>query len=100
MPSRQWRMVMVVLSRSRGLVAAAATGGSLKTIGYAKKHNKPCLHLSKAGGGLFPPAGQLKGFVKEHGITVLNVAGSRESKEPGIREWVMAVWEDAFFPVL
>jgi hypothetical protein len=37
--------------------------------------------------------------VKEHGITVLNVAGSRESKEAGIREWVMGVLEDAFFPV-
>jgi hypothetical protein len=23
-----------------------------------KKHNKPCLRLSKAGGGLFPPAGR------------------------------------------
>jgi hypothetical protein len=64
-----------------------------------KKHNSRAFTYRKAGGGLFSPAGQLKGFVKEHGITVLNVAGSRESKEPGIREWVMGVLEDAFFPV-
>lgn len=80
-------------------LASEATGGSSKTIGFAKKHKKPCLHLSMAGGGLFPPAVQLQGVVKEHGVKVLNVAGSRESKEPGIRDWVMGVLEDAFFPV-
>jgi hypothetical protein len=77
-------------------LAAAATGGSLKTIGFAKKHRKPCLHLSQAGGGSFPQAVQLQAFVKEHGIKVLNVAGSRESKEPGIHDWVMRVLEDGF----
>lgn len=35
-------------------LAAAATGGSFKTIGFAMKHRKPSLHLAKAGGGLFP----------------------------------------------
>ena len=64
-------------------LAVAATGGSFKTIGFAMKHRKPCLHLAKAGGGLFPPAVLLQGFVKEHGVKVLNVAGSTESKAPG-----------------
>lgn len=78
-------------------LAAEATGGSLKTIGFAKKHRKPCLHIPRAGESLFDPALQLQQFVKHHGIKRLNVAGSRESKEPGIHQWVMQVLEDAFF---
>ncbi len=77
--------------------ASVATGGSLKTIGFAKKHRKPCIHISRASDSLFGPAQQLQEFVKEHGIKTLNVAGSRESKEPGIHQWVMRVLEDAFF---
>jgi len=73
------------------------TGGSLRTIEFARKHGKPCIHLSQAGGGLFDPALQLQGFVTHHGIRRLNIAGSRESKEPGIHRWVMQVLEDAFF---
>jgi hypothetical protein len=73
--------------------ASAATGGSLKTIGFAKKHRKPCLHLSKDGDG---QDAALRKFVVEHGIRTLNVAGSRESKEPGIHDWVMGVLEEAF----
>lgn len=71
-------------------LAAEATGGSLKTIGFAKKHRKPCLHIPRDGGGLFFPAAQLREFVREHGIKVLNVAGSRESKELGIHDWVIS----------
>ncbi|MCF7675560.1 MAG: putative molybdenum carrier protein [Akkermansiaceae bacterium] len=78
-------------------LAAEVTGGSLKTIVFAKKHKKPCLHLPRDGGSLFAPALQLQEFVKQHGIKRLNVAGSRESKEPGIHQWVMGVLEDAFF---
>jgi hypothetical protein len=33
----------------------------------------------------------------EHEIKVLNVAGSRESREPGIWQWVYQVVESAFF---
>ncbi len=79
-------------------LAAEATGGSLKTIGFAKKHRKPCLHLSKESGRQFDPARQLLEFAEEHEIKRLNVAGSRESKEPGIHDWVVQVLEAAFFP--
>lgn len=74
--------------------ANVATGGSLKTVGFAKKHGKPCLHISKDGDG---QTESLRKFVADHGIKTLNVAGSRESKEPGIHEWVMQVLADAFF---
>jgi hypothetical protein len=76
--------------------AAVATGGSLKTIGFAKKHRKPCLHISKDGD---EQAAALRKFVVDHEIRTLNVAGSRESKEPGIHDWVMGVLEEAFFRV-
>jgi hypothetical protein len=39
----------------------------------------------------------MREFVREHGIKTLNVAGSRESKEPGILDWVASVIEDAIF---
>jgi hypothetical protein len=78
-------------------LASEVTGGSLRTNGFAKKHKTPCLYLSQAGGGLFSPAMQLQEFVEDHGIKVLNVAGSRESKEPGIHDWEMQVLGVGFF---
>ncbi len=74
-----------------------ATGGSLKTIQFARKHIRPVLHLSGLGIGYSDPALLLQKFVDEHKIETLNVAGSRESKEPGIHAWVMEVLENAFF---
>ena len=75
-------------------LASEATGGSLRTIGFTKKHGKPCLHISEA---CYDPAVRLQKFVEEHGIRTLSVAGSRESKEPGIYQWVKRVLADAFF---
>jgi len=68
----------------------------LWTIEFARKHLKPCVHISQLrdGGGLFDPAAELRRFVGEHGIKRLNVAGSWESKEPGIRQWVMRVLKE------
>ena len=78
-------------------LAREATGGSLKTIGFAKKHGKPCIHIPQNSDYYENPALILQRFVDEQGLKTLNVAGSRESKEPGIYEWVMRVLEDAFF---
>ena len=75
-------------------IARKVTGGSLRTIEFAEKHGKPCLHLST---GDYNPSVTLLGFIKDHDIRVLNVAGSRESKEPGIWAWTFGVIEDAFF---
>ena len=76
--------------------AKEPTGGSLKTIQFAKKHGKPCLHISRQG-GTYTPELALQKFVEEHVTKQLNIAGSRESKDPGIYLWVMGVLEDAFF---
>ena len=77
--------------------ASEPSGGSLKTIGFARKHGKHCIHVSKSAADYADPALRLQKFIKEHGIKRLNVAGSRESKDPGIYQWVMKVLEKAFF---
>jgi hypothetical protein len=74
--------------------AKEATGGSLKTIRLAKKHAKPCLHISR---GMYDSAERIIKFIDENDIRVLNVAGSRESKEPGIHDWVEGILSYAFF---
>jgi hypothetical protein len=63
------------------------TGGSKKTIELARKHGRPCLHLSAKTDGDKAP-GSLKDFIQGHGIAILNVAGPRASKEPGVAEFV------------
>lgn len=79
-------------------LAAEASGGSLKTIEFARKHHKPWLHLAQADPGLESFAARLQDFIAEHGISVLNVAGSRESKEPGIHAWTQEVLQEALWP--
>jgi len=76
-------------------LAEEVTGGSLLTIEIARRARKPWVHIFP--GVNFEPAAGLRRFVQEHGIKILNVAGSRESEEPGIGRWVYQVIEDAFF---
>ncbi|MCX6972187.1 MAG: putative molybdenum carrier protein [Verrucomicrobia bacterium] len=73
-----------------------ATGGSLRTINFARKHKKPCLRISPFSAG-YQPALSLQRFVAEHGIRRLNIAGSRDSKEPGVWKWTYQLIEEAFF---
>jgi len=68
---------------------AALTGGSKKTADLARKHGKPCLHLSA--GGTADPAKELRAFIRPNRIKVLNVAGSRASEEPGVGNFVIDV---------
>ena len=72
------------------------TGGSKKTIEFAKKHGRPCLHLDMSK----PMEAEIRRAVAwlkydcPDGCT-LNVAGSRESKRPGIQKeallWVLEI---------
>ena len=41
-------------------------------------------------------AGKLKAFIEGHGVKLLNVAGPRASKEPGVGEFVMRTLQLAF----
>jgi Circularly permutated YpsA SLOG family len=60
------------------------SGGSKRTAEFAKKHGRPFLHLSLVTGGETRAAEKLAAFVRAHRVAKLNVAGSRESKAPGI----------------
>lgn len=74
-------------------IKSVLTGGSKKTAEFAAKHQKPLLHLhldeSESGQ-------RLTGFVRDHSIQTLNVAGPRASGEPAIGEFVVAVFDAAF----
>jgi hypothetical protein len=67
-------------------LAERLSGGSLKTLGFAAKHNKPHLHISAAAQD---SAHRLQHFIQVNNIQVLNVAGPRASKEPGVAEFVL-----------
>ena len=62
------------------------SGGSKRTLAFTKKHRKPCIHigLSKTGAAA---ESVLRDFLATLDFKRLNVAGSRESKEPGVGEW-------------
>jgi hypothetical protein len=70
----------VVFTRSEKV-----TGGSKQTMAFARKLKKPCLHLHQ---GLLAVSEKLILFIEKHHVRRLNVAGSRESEEPGIYAWV------------
>ena len=75
-------------------LGSVLSGGSLQTARYAQARGVPCLHLARDGGDP-DPAGRLRAFLEEHGIRCLNVAGSRESREPGIHSWVESLLLEA-----
>jgi hypothetical protein len=60
------------------------TGGSLLTAELAEQHDKPLLHLDLARLDLVGAASHLRAWLSQHDVQVLNVAGSRESKDPGL----------------
>ncbi len=76
-------------------MATKLSGGSKLTADAAKKLGKPWLHLSA---GDYSPAADLLEFIAAHNIEVLNVAGTRGSKEPEVAKFVKRVLEEAFFP--
>lgn len=73
------------------------TGGSLLTKRFAEKHNKPVLHLYPSQS--YQIAETLLQFVAANTISVLNIAGTRASKEPNIFDFVKSTLEEAFYPI-
>lgn len=66
-------------------------GGSALTLKLAQRHSKPCLHVNLAA---FDPARHVDGiraWLQKYKPGILNVAGSRESKAPGIQTVVAKV---------
>ena len=66
------------------------SGGSRETAEFAKEMGKPLLHLV-ASMPIDDAASQLKAFLREQEIVVLNVAGPRQSEEPEVGQFVHAV---------
>jgi len=63
--------------------------GTAETVSLAKKNGKPCMVINTLDStGMIPTSVLIHNFVKEHNIKVLNVAGPRESKTPGIYDVV------------
>jgi Circularly permutated YpsA SLOG family len=67
------------------------TGGSALTLSYANRIKKPVIHLHAANRGEIDLAAQLEGFIASNQIEILNVAGPRESKGPGVYEFTLDV---------
>jgi hypothetical protein len=61
-------------------LAPQLAGGSLKTVEFARKHNRPLIHVSAVDPD---PAGRLQRFLEDNVIDTLNIAGPRKSKELG-----------------
>ena len=77
-------------------MAKELTGGSKRTAEFASKHGKPLLHLyPDAAAGM---EGLLVDFVSRNRIRVLNVAGTRGSKEPEVYRFALEVLKAAFDP--
>jgi hypothetical protein len=60
-------------------------GGSKRTLEFAGKLGKPCLHIRP---GVHPKF--IAWFLQRHGAMRLNVAGKRESSAPGMGAFVEA----------
>src|SRR6185503_13045931 len=61
-------------------------GGTALTETFARRHRRPCLKIDL--GKPQPPVRveTIRGWLRKHRIAVLNVAGPRESSQPGIQE--------------
>jgi Circularly permutated YpsA SLOG family len=68
---------------------AELSGGSALTLTYARGVKKPVIHLHAS--DEVDPAAQLEAFIASNRIEVLNVAGPRESKGPGVYEFTLGV---------
>lgn len=58
-------------------------GGTSKTVEFAKKIGKPCL-VVQLDDPKHPKSGAIKKWLISNNIRILNVAGPRESKRPGV----------------
>jgi hypothetical protein len=65
-------------------------GGSELTARCAQKTSRPLLHLHAAGKiSLDEKAQHLRDFIDSRRLATLNVAGSRESQEPGVYQFTL-----------
>ncbi|MBL8540692.1 MAG: putative molybdenum carrier protein [Betaproteobacteria bacterium] len=75
-------------------IAPDLTGGSRLTRMFADELGKPCVHVTPESFD----ASQVRAFLVQHGVRVLNVAGPRASKDGDVYAFTWQVL-DAVFPV-
>ncbi|MFO7840242.1 MAG: putative molybdenum carrier protein [Desulfosalsimonadaceae bacterium] len=73
------------------------SGGSLLTMEFAQKHDRPCMHIDFDQLLVFDAAIDVSDWIAEHGLAVLNVAGPRESKDHKIYQAVCHLLETVFY---
>jgi len=78
-------------------IASTLTGGSKRTAEFAEKHRKPWIHLAQRSSSYERPALILQQFITDNGVEILNVAGTRGSKEPDVWKFAYETLEAAFF---
>ncbi len=75
----------------------ALAGGSALTKALARKNKRPCLHIDLDKVAEFEAAFEIIGWISQHGIETLNVAGSRASKDPDIYHATINILETVFY---
>lgn len=78
---------------SRGLL----TGGSEYTREMAVKHKRPWLHIDLSQMAAFQAANAINQWVLRNEIEILNVAGPRASKDPGVYQDALNIIESAYY---
>lgn len=78
-------------------ISATLAGGSKRTAEFATKHRKPSIHIARRASTYVDPALLLQQFVEDNGVRILNVAGTRGSKEPDVWRFAYENLEAAFF---
>jgi len=73
------------------------TGGSAKTLRFAKKHRRPCLHIDLRKTSAFFAAEKINQWISQNAIEVLNVAGPKASKDPTIYQATLELLKAIFF---
>ena len=75
-------------------------GGSGLTRQFAKRHNRPWMHVDLEKTNSFKAAMDVTSWVMENRVKVLNVAGPRASKDPGIYQATKKLLKAVFQLVL
>ena len=73
------------------------TGGSALTRKFANQHGRPCLHIDFTKTIAFDASLKISTWVEENSISVLNVAGSRASKDARIYDAAMDILKNAYY---
>lgn len=72
-------------------------GGSELTFKLAARHGRPCLHMDLNTVDEFNAAFEIMHWIRRHGIGILNVAGSRASKDPDIYHATFNILETVYY---